>query len=347
MATLSQIAKTTGLSLATVSRVLNHDETLSVSDETKLKIFEAAEKLDYKTVKARKAEIERAKKLSILILDWYSEYEMLNDPYYLYLMMTLEKHCALANINTVRAVNVDGEYKPTVDVEIDGMLAIGRFSYDQMNLLKNFSKNIVFLDSSPLEATYSSVTPNYKLGVTLAVEHFLSLGHKEIGFVGGVVLGYEREVIIDHRKRELIQLLEKHGIYNSKYFFEGSRISYEEGYKTIKNAIKNNEKLPTALFVANDSMASGVIRALEEYKIKVPNDISVIGFNNIPSTQFSKPPLTTIEIPISFMADCAIEVLQQTIANSTLLPRKIIVPCSLVNRSSCAPPKKEQTIEIP
>ena len=204
-------------------------------------------------------------------------------------------------MNTIRAVNVDGEYKATVDVEIDGMLAIGRFAHDQLDQLKNFSKNIVFLDSSPFEATYSSVTPNYELGVTLAVEHFLSLGHKEIGFVGGVVLGYDREIIVDHRKRELIQLLEKHGIYNSQYFFEGSRISYDEGYKTIKKAIQNNKKLPTALFVANDSMASGVIRALDENKIKVPNDISIIGFNNIASTQFSKPPLTTIDIPISFM----------------------------------------------
>ncbi len=340
MATLSQIARTTGLSVATVSRVLNHDETLSVSDETKFKIFEAAEKLDYKTIKARKAESERSKRPSILILDWYSEYEMLNDPYYLYLMMTLEKHCALANMNTIRVVNVDGEYKQTVDVEIDGMLAIGRFAHDQMSLLENFSKNIIFLDSSPQESTYSSVTPNYTLGVTLAVEHFLSLGHREIGFVGGVVLGYDREVIVDHRKRELIQLLEKHGIYNSQYFFEGARISYEEGYKTIKKAIQNNEKLPTALFVANDTMASGVIRALDENKIKVPNDISIIGFNNIASTQFTKPPLTTIDIPISFMADCAIEVLQQTIANDSLLPRKIVVPCSLVSRESCAPPKK-------
>ncbi|TAH65788.1 MAG: LacI family DNA-binding transcriptional regulator [Anaerolineaceae bacterium] len=343
MATLSQIARTTGLSVTTVSRVLNHDETLCVPDETKFKIFEAAEKLDYKTIKARRAENERLKRLSILILDWYSEYEMLNDPYYLYLMTTLEKHCALSNMNTIRVVNVNGEYKLTVDVKIDGMLAIGRFNPDQLNMLRNFTKNIVFLDSSPMEATYSSVTPNYKLGVTQAVEHFLSLGHREIGFVGGEVVGSEQELIVDHRKQELIQLLEKHGIYNSQYFFEGAKISYDEGYKAIVRAIQNGEKLPTALFVANDTMANGVIRALDENGTKVPEDISIIGFNNLASTQFMTPPLTTINIPIRFMAECAIDTLRQTIANETILPRKIIVPCNLVIRDSCSKPAQPST----
>ncbi|HHU71207.1 MAG TPA: LacI family transcriptional regulator [Clostridiales bacterium] len=340
MATLSQIARATGLSVTTVSRVLNHDETLSVPDETKFKIFEAAEKLDYKTIKARKAENARLKRLSILILDWYSEYEMLSDPYYLYLMTTLEKQCALSNMNTIRVVNVNGEYKLTVDVKIDGMLAIGRFNPNQLNMLRDFTKNIVFLDSSPMEATYSSVTPNYKLGVTQAIEYFLSLGHREIGFVGGEVVGYEQEIIVDHRKQEFIQLLEKHGIYNSQYFFEGAKISYEEGYKTILEAIQKGRKLPTALFVANDSMANGVMRALSECDINVPNDISIIGFNNITSTQFMTPPLTTVNIPMGFMADCAIETLRQTIENKSILPRKIIVPCNLVVRDTCAKPKK-------
>lgn len=340
MATLSQIARATGLSVTTVSRVLNHDETLSVPDETKFKIFEAAEKLDYKTIKARKAENARLKRLSILILDWYSEYEMLSDPYYLYLMTTLEKQCALSNMNTIRVVNVNGEYKLTVDVKIDGMLAIGRFNPNQLNMLRDFTKNIVFLDSSPMEATYSSVTPNYKLGVTQAIEYFLSLGHREIGFVGGEVVGYEQEIIVDHRKQEFIQLLEKHGIYNSQYFFEGAKISYEEGYKTILEAIQKGRKLPTALFVANDSMANGVMRALSECGINVPNDISIIGFNNITSTQFMTPPLTTVNIPMGFMADCAIETLRQTIENKSILPRKIIVPCNLVVRDTCAKPKK-------
>ncbi|NLJ90258.1 MAG: LacI family transcriptional regulator [Clostridiales bacterium] len=340
MATLSQIAKATGLSVTTVSRVLNHDETLNVPDETKFKIFEAAEKLDYKTIKARKAENARLNRLSILILDWYSEYEMLNDPYYLYLMTTLEKQCALSNMNTIRVVNVNGEYKLTVDVKIDGMLAIGRFNPNQLNMLKDFTKNIVFLDSSPMEAKYSSVIPNYRLGVTQAIEYFLSLGHREIGFVGGEVVGYEQEVIVDHRKQEFIQLLDKHGLYNSEYIFEGARISYEEGYKTILEAIQSGRKLPTALFVANDSMANGVMRALAECGINVPNDISIIGFNNLTSTQFMTPPLTTINIPMTFMADCAIETLQQTIENESILPRKIIVPCNLVVRDTCTKPKE-------
>jgi len=340
MATLSQIAEATGLSITTVSRVLNHDVTLCVPDETKLKVFEAAERLDYKPVNARKARYKRLRRLSVLILDWYSEYEMLNDPYYLYLMTTLEKHCALSNMNTIRVVNVNGEYKLTVDVEIDGMVAIGRFNPKQLNMLKNFTKNIVFLDSSPMEAIYSSVIPNYKLGVTQAVDYFLSLGHREIGFVGGEVVGNEQEKIVDHRKQELIYLLKKHGIYNSEYFFEGARISYDEGYKAIINAIKKNMKLPTALLVANDTMASGVIRALNENGLKVPDDISIIGFNNLPSTQYMTPPLTTIEIPLGFMADCAIETLRQTIENESILPRKIVVPCKLVIRETCTEYRK-------
>lgn len=335
MATLTQIAKETGFSVTTVSRVLNNDNTLNVSHETRLKIFEVAEELNYKTRKERRGKNQPEKKLTVLILEWYSFNEMLNDPYYLYLMMSLEKQCALNDINTIKVVNVGGEYRLTCEMEIDGTIAVGRFAPHEIEIIKQFSDKIVFVDSSPREAEYSSVTPNYKLGIALSIEHLLELGHQEIGFVGGAVLGDNKEIIVDHRKQAFIQIMEKHGLYNPDYLFEGDCLCVDEGYQLMNNRIMQAKKLPTAIFVANDTMANGVMTALNEHSIRVPEDISIIGFNDLVSSQFTSPPLTSVHVPTHFMSDCAIELLQEALDSPAALPKKVIVPCRLTVRESC------------
>ncbi len=333
MATLNQISKETGFSVTTISRVLNNDITLNVSNETKLKIFEAAEQLDYKTVKQRKSKTN-GNKLNFLLIDWYSEFEMLNDPYYLYLLMTIEKQCAINNINTIKALNLDGEYKLTCDVKLDGVLAIGKFSAKDIEKIREFSQNIVFIDSSPLESKYASVLPNYRLGISLALEHLISLGHKQIGFIGGTILNSRKEKIDDYLLSSFTEILLKENLFNPEYVFLGEKLSFEEGYKIVNNIINSKALMPKALFVANDTMASGVICALSENKFSIPNDISVIGFNNLIMTQFLNPPLTTVGIPLEFMTDCAIETLQEIIAFPDILPKKIIIPCELFIRES-------------
>jgi LacI family transcriptional regulator len=334
MATIKEIAIRAGVSPATVSRVLNHDTSLSVSPETKMKIFEIAQELDYKTVRERKAIASENKRLSFGVVDWYSELELLDDPYYLYLMTAIEKECSLANIDLFKISKVNGRYNAFKLANLDGIIAIGKFSNDEIEDLSQYTKNIVFLDSSPQEKYFDSVIINVRLGVTEALQYLIKLGHTEIGFVGGSVVGDYKEITMDNRRQVFTDILKEHDLFNPDYVYIGSRISYDEGYNLINQAVKSG-KMPTALFVANDTMATGALRALHDAKIHVPNDISIIGFNDLPTSKYLIPPLTTVRVHLNFMAVTAIELLQERIYKERIISKKVLVPSELVIRKSC------------
>jgi len=342
MATIKDIALKAGVSPATVSRVLNHDGTLSVSPETQMRIFKIAEELEYKTVRERKTNRVKKERPSLGIVDWYTEIEQLDDPYYLYLMTAIEKQCSLSNINTFRVNKYNGKYHALINSDIDGMIAIGKFSDEEIEELSKFTNDIVFVDSSPHEKKYDSVTINYRLGISEALQYLIDLGHTEIGFIGGSVIGDNKEITVDNRQKLFIDILEKYNLYNPDYVYVGNKLSFGEGYRLINEAIKSGH-IPSAFFIANDTMATGALRALHEAKINVPNDISIIGFNDLPTSKYLIPTLTTVRVPIVFMAETAIELLQERIYRERTLPKKVLVPSELVIRKSCK--KRRETRE--
>ena len=129
MATLKEIANAVGVSVGTVSRVLNHDISISVSDETKIKIFNMAEEMQYKTLKQRKInnKIEN-NKIRVGIVEMYNPSEQLEDPYYLLLKNTVEKECFNNNIKLVKLYNNGLNYESLEEKDLDGIIAIGKFS---------------------------------------------------------------------------------------------------------------------------------------------------------------------------------------------------------------------------
>lgn len=338
MATIKEIAERAGVSPATVSRVLNHDTTLSVSIDTKVRILEVAEELDYKTVRERKGMQYDSRRLILGIVDWHSETELLDDPYYLYLITTIEKECVSQEIDTFKINKINDKYYSNL-LSPDGIIAIGRFSDDDITSLSSYTSNIVFIDSSPKENIYDSVTINFRLGVTEALEYLFNLGHKEIGFVGDSVIENHKEAAIDYRKAIFTDIMKSRNLYNSNFIYSGSKISFSEGYNVIISATKSGQ-LPTALFVVNDTMATGALRALHELKINVPNDISVIGFNDLATSKYLTPPLTTINVHLEFMAITAIDLLKERINKNRTIAKKVIIPSELIIRKSCEKPSR-------
>ena len=186
MATLKQIADEVGVSVGTVSRVLNNDITISVSDETKIKIFNVAEEMQYKTLKQRKIDSKpkSLNKIRIGIVEMYEPSEQLEDPYYLLLRSVVDKECFEHEIEVVNLYKSKNHYKFIGDEDINGIIAIGKFTKEEINNLKEINENIVFLDSSPDDINYDSVKINFKLGTYMALDYLIKLGHKKIGYIG-------------------------------------------------------------------------------------------------------------------------------------------------------------------
>ena len=177
MATIKDIAAKAGVSIATVSRVLNHDETLNVQEETRKRIFEAAEQLEY-TVKVQK---KRKKKLKIGVLYSYSPTEELEDPYYLCIRLAIENELEEKGYKKIPVTFADNAESL---VGVDGIICSGTFSKTMVEKIGSWDKPTVFIDSNPDISRFDAIKIDYNQAVKSIMDCFLAHGHTKIGFVG-------------------------------------------------------------------------------------------------------------------------------------------------------------------
>jgi len=328
MVTIKEVAEKAGVSIATVSRVLNFDETLNAAVETRKRIFEIAEDLKYVTVNQRK---NKPRKYTLGIVQWYTQVEELKDPYYLSIRIAVEKKCEKDGTSCRNISLSDMRYPAN---EVDGLIAIGKFGQGDMKLLNKLSRHILFVDSSPDEEQYDSVVTDYKNGVEKALDYLSKLGHTEIGYIGGTeYINNKKDIVKDYREETYKNFMQNKDSFNEAYVLKGS-FTPEDGYSLMKEALE--KKLgPTAFFIASDPMAIGAYKAITEKGLAIGKDISIIGFDDIYTAKFLTPSLTTIKVYTEFMGETAVETLIERLNTERKISKKILIPTKLVIRESC------------
>lgn len=305
------------MSAATVSRVLNYDVTLSVSNETKRRIFEAAEELSYK-----KRPIKKHTGQKIAIVHWYTEKEELNDLYFLSIRLGVEQRCKQIDIKP--EVYFFDNIEAIDSTEIDGVIAIGKFNSVQVRTLTRISPAIVFVDQSPDEDQYDSVVINFDIATKKIIDYFISANHRQIGFVGG------KENL---REKSFAEYMKATGIYNERFVYIGS-FSVDEGYRLMKKAIKElGDHLPSAFFISSDVMAIGSMRALHEEGIAIPDHVSILAINDISVSKHLYPPLSTIRVFTENMGETAVDTLLERLEGREIA-KKIVISTELMIRES-------------
>lgn len=332
MATLKDIAILTGVSITTISRILNNDTTLNVSNKTKDIVIETANKLNYKTIGQRYKE-RKIKKYKIGIAQMFDLEDQKKDIYYVMMKNVLEEICLEKNIEVMSLFrNQDKNFIKINKKKLDGIFPIGRFTIEEIENFESYTKNIVFIDSSPDELMYHSIIPNYQLGLKLALKHFIDKGHKNIGFIGSrYTFGNTKEWEIDSRYVYFKSFLERYELFNDKYVIE-CNMNAKSGYENMKTFLKNNN-IPSAFFISSDVIAPGILKALNEKNIKVPLDVSIITFNDTPLSEFATPSLSSIRIFMREYAHAALSVMEELWSGEHGV-KKIIMPCNLVERES-------------
>ncbi|AWK52733.1 LacI family transcriptional regulator [Clostridium beijerinckii] len=338
MATIKEIASLAEVSISTVSRVLNFDETLNVSHITREKILKIADELEYISSKTKKSKNKRAKDIGIVY--WYNYEEELGDPYYLSIRLAAEKKCNENNFNLVKL----SENSDVDDIKnVNGIIAIGRFASSTIEKLASANENIVFVDFSPDENRFDSVMADIGKSTTKILNYLYELGHRKIGFIGGKRLedlSYEN-IYIDERDIKYKEFMERKGIYNPEYIYQGEKFTFKAGYDLTAEALKSKNKI-TAFFVGNDTMAVGAYKAISEAGLSVPMDVSIVGFNDQPSAKYMIPSLTTIRIPSEYLGSAAVDLLLENINGNREYNKKVIIPTEFKERESC---KKISTYE--
>ena len=161
--------------------------------------------------------------------------------------------------------------------DVDCLICIGKFSQEEISYLYEMNSCILFLDMPVNDDRISTIIPDFGEAVTEALDYLTGIGHREIGFFTGKEYIGENHLYPDYRKKVFIDYCDAHDLIYEPYIQEGV-FQISSGYEMACNLI-NGGKLPTAIFAASDPIAFGAIKAFTEHGIRVPEDISIVGFD--------------------------------------------------------------------
>ena len=341
MATLKELSDRTGYSPATISRILTGDPSLAVSEEARKRVLEEAGRLNYAATKSRRG---RAPKhlLRAAVAEMLTPDQQLGDPFYLYLRGCVERACQDQKFS-VQLLERRGESFAPPEGGAGGVVAIGRFPEKEAASLLAVSPNVVFLNSSPDETRFDSVVPNYAMGIRLAVDYLLELGHRRVGFLGPAVgLGDRREPAPEVRRAAFTAQMEAHGLFDPALLVDAP-MDANSTARALGERLSTGGPLPTAFLAASEETALGAVRALTGAGLRIPEDISLVSFNDTPLSALVTPALTSVSIHVEEMGRSAVRLLAERAqipgrSPVRTLPVKLVVPPTLVVRDSAAPP---------
>lgn len=325
MATLKDIAGEAGVSLATVSRVLNDDPTLSVKEETKHRIHEIAEKLEYKTSSSKRATLAKKQNHHFLALYNYKQEAEVNDPYYLSIRHGIETQCDKLGIELTNCYNNEIQLDSN---KITGVLLVGRSNPTTLTEVKKLTDNICYVDFSDTSSPYDSVDIDLARISKEITDFFIAQEFTRIGFIGG----QDAPNTPDIREIAFTEYGQLKGVVSLNDVYRGEFTS-SSGYDLAKEMLAKSD-YPNALFIASDSMAIGVLRAIHEHGLNIPQDISLISVNDIPTAKFTFPSLSTVRIHSEMMGIQGVNLLLEKARDGRALPLQVYVPSQLKLRDT-------------
>jgi len=327
MATLKDVALKAGVSLTTASYVINGKG--NISEKTAQKVLQAANELGYISNKYPATDKSLMRKNIIGFAT-----SNFKGPFFSELLGYIEESaisngCLLVAYSTA-IISDRCSPKHIFETHKPNGLILTAYNISDKVLLKYSSANfpIVTLDRK-IEGDYIfSVTIDNFKGAYDIVKYLLECGHREIAFMGGSYMTYETEM----RYKGYCEALKEYGIDpSSQIYCQGGRV-IEGGYNTAKLLIAQN-RIPEAMFCDNDEMAIGVMKACNEAGINIPEDLSLVGFDDISLATHVKPALTTVRQPIKEWANAAVQTLIMALHGSKTMKHLELSPEVVVRES--------------
>lgn len=331
IATINDIAGLAGVSKSTVSRVLNGDETLSVSKSTKKNIFEAAEQLSYDKYKTK-----HKTNGTIAVVLSYQETEELDDAYFMSLRLAVNNRLTDSNYRFENFFQSDYQPEDLSNQTYIGIVAVGFFGKETISALRNLQKPLVFVNTDTLLDNVDCVVTDFTSSVARTTNHLIQAGITEIGVLVGKQY-HQHLITFENDPQSFLakSILQCKDLFNSDYFYTASEYTAAAGYQAMNEIIQQlGSKLPKAFLIGSDSIAIGAMRALAEHKIEIPKQVSIIGFNDITSAQYITPSLSTVHVSRNAMARAAFDLLNEQFQKRNMVPRKLTIGTSLIIRDS-------------
>lgn len=328
---LEEIAKRSGVSRSTVSRVINNDP--NVNAETRERVASVIRALNFQpNAAARSLARGRSHVLGLVIPQGVGA--LFTDPYFPILLQGISSACN-AREHSVMLWLAEPEYERRTIRQIlhggliDGVIVSSMLIDDPIvQALSEANKPFILVGRFPMNPNVSYVDADNEKGAHEAVAHLIRLGRRRIATITGpsnMIAGSDR------RDGYLAALRERGFTSDPRLIVEGD-FTEAGGYAAMQRLLAQQ---PDAVFTANDIMAQGALRALREAGRRVPDDVAVVGFDDIPAAAHTEPPLTTVRQPIQRLGAVAVDLLIDLVQKPEAGPKRVQLPTELVIRRSC------------
>ncbi|HHF3017399.1 TPA: substrate-binding domain-containing protein [Vibrio diabolicus] len=330
MTTMKDIAKLAGVSTSTVSHVIN--KTRFVSEEISERVNNAAKELNYyaPSALARSLKVNRTKTIGMLVTTS-------TNPFFGEVVKGVERSCYHKGYSLILC-NTEGDNErmrqsinTLLQKRVDGLILMcSSLEGERIDVFERYPDiPVVVMDWGPMLFTSDKIQDNSLRGGYLAAKYLIDCGHTEIGCITGPLIKHQAQMRYEGYKRAMNEAgLE----FNANWIIE-SDFECEGGYQAFMKMAQRGT-LPSSIFVSNDMMAMGVINAANELNIKVPEQISIIGYDDIHIAKFMSPSLTTIHQPKYRLGQAAVETLVRKLDDKSTEAQVVQLEPTLIERKS-------------
>lgn len=327
--TIKDIARVAGVSYSTVSKALNNSPL--VKDKTKQKIMNIAKEMGYEPNFAAQRLVTNQTKIIGLI--W----------------PTIERATLSTLVTKISDKINETAYSMilSVDPVQTSLDTFKRFQVDGIILFEEYTNEDIHPNTIPLLAygvvekekkLYPKIDPNHNQAMDKAISYLIKLGHQKIAFIGDLSSTDPMQI---EKNNGFKQTMDHYGLLvNKSHLIDTNGLDWFDGYTATKKLLESSHR-PTAIVGASYDISGGIIRGLKEQNLHIPNDISVISYDNIPQMSNLEVPLTCIGIPIDQLATSIVESIIDQIEKGTFSPNAIKLTPELFIRKSCSQPKRE------
>ncbi|HHB1595253.1 TPA: substrate-binding domain-containing protein [Vibrio campbellii] len=330
MATMKDIAKLAGVSTSTVSHVIN--KTRFVSEEISERVNNAAKELNYyaPSALARSLKVNRTKTIGMLVTTS-------TNPFFGEVVKGVERSCYQKGYSLILC-NTEGDNErmresinTLLQKRVDGLILMcSSLEGERIDVFERYPDiPVVVMDWGPMLFTSDKIQDNSLRGGYLAAKYLIDCGHKEVGCITGPLIKHQAQMRYEGYKRAM---LEAELEFNANWIVE-SDFECEGGYQAFKKMVERGP-LPSSIFVSNDMMAMGAINAANELGIKIPEQLSIIGYDDIHIAKFMSPSLTTIHQPKYRLGQAAVETLLRKLDEKSDEAQVVQLEPTLVERNS-------------
>ncbi|MDP4529991.1 LacI family DNA-binding transcriptional regulator [Alkalimonas delamerensis] len=339
-ATSFDIAYLAGVSQSTVSRALRNSP--QVNKETRDKVHAIARQLNYKVDKnASNLRKQRSSTLALLLFEDPTTDESLINPFFLSMLGSITRACAQRGqdlLVSFQQLSDDwhADYEDTK--KADGIILLGYGDYqdyeEKLNKLLAQETHFVCWGADVEGHPDFTIRSNNRQGGRLAGEHLLALGHQRFAFIGNASAGSPE---FNQRFLGFSDALQQAGIRHNAIAQFNAISTEQAGQLAVQNLLDSGEQVD-AIFCASDLIAIGVMQGIQKRGLRVPDDIAVMGFDDIPVASYTTPPLSTIQQDTSLAGEMLVENLLRLVNNKAIETNQI-EPKIIVRRSCGTPPK--------